>query len=429
MTHFQSVRVRVSGTSYSVRALMTFSTVSRSRLSVEVDVEGWSVALSVSVCSEQLILRGLFGSAQKVIQRIIKQSSSVSEAISAVEFSISRGIEPDATSYSFLIRQLVASGETQMAEDIYVYCILKRGIEPKDQSLLNSMAICYCNLGKLEEAKLLFDKLLDMKLRPCSSTCTALIKGFCGQHIILDGFDVFVVAVDAGVSLSFSCYNRLVDGLCHRGFLDEALYVFDIMCERGVTPNVHLFKTLVLSLCKRGRVEEAELLSMDMESYGFVLDKVMYTTLINGYSKNKKMKMAMRMFIRMLKLGCAPDKYTYNTLMHGFFNLGMLDKGWVLHQQMAEFGLEPDAVSYQIMIGKYCKDHKVDCALMLLNNMIQCNVAPSVHSYTALIAALCKENRLAEVDVLYNKMLDNGLVPDHVLFFTLVNNLPRGYHV
>ncbi|XP_070025813.1 pentatricopeptide repeat-containing protein At5g62370-like [Nicotiana sylvestris] len=266
--------------------------------------------------AKQLILRGLFVSAQKVIQRIIKQSSSVSEAISAVEFSISRGIEPDATSYSFLIRQLVASGETQMAEDIYVYCILKRGIEPKDQSLLNSMAICYCHLGKLEEAKLLFDKLLDMKLRPCSSTCNALIEGFCGQHSILDWFDVFVVAVDAG----------------------------------------------------RGRVEETEL-SMDMESYGFVLDKVMYTTLINGYSKNKKMKMAMR--------------------------------GWVLHQQMAEFGLEPDA----------------------------CNVAPSVHSYTALIVALYKENRLTEVDVLYNKMLDNGLVPDHVLFFTLVKNHPRGSEI
>ncbi|XP_055827219.1 pentatricopeptide repeat-containing protein At5g62370-like [Solanum dulcamara] len=201
------------------------------------------------------------------------------------------------------------------------------------------------------------------------------------------------------------------------------------MCDRGVPPTVHLFKTLVLSFCKRGRVEEAQLLSMDMESYGFVLDKVMYTTLINGYSKNQKMKRAMMVFLRMLKLGCEPDKYTYNTLINGFTNLGMFDEGWVLRQQMVEFGLEPDAVSYQITIVKYFKDHKVYFALMLLDDINQCNGAPSVHSYTALISALYKENQSAKVDYLYRKMLYTGLVPDDVLFFTLINNHPKGTEI
>ncbi|KAJ8536675.1 hypothetical protein K7X08_035076 [Anisodus acutangulus] len=374
--------------------------------------------------AEQLIACRLLNSAQKVIQRIIKQSSS----LSAVEFSISLGVDPDPTTYAFLIRQLVTSGETHKAEVVYIEYTLNRGIEP-NHSVLNSMVICYCNLGKLDEAKLLFDRLVDLKWTPCSSACNELVKGFCSQDKILDGFDVFVEAINAEVLLGFGCYNKLVDGLCYRGYLDDAIYVFDVLCDRRVMPTVHLFKTFVFSSCKRGRVEEAQLLSMEMESYGFVLDKVMYTTLINGYSKNQKMKTAMMVFLRMLKLGCEPDKYTYNTLINGFLNLGVFDKGWVLHQQMVEFGLEPDVVSYQIMIGKYCKHHKADCALVLFNNMIQCNVAPSVHSYAALISALYKENRLAEVDDLCNKMLDNGLVPDHVMFFTLISNHPRGSEI
>ncbi|PHT52973.1 hypothetical protein CQW23_07435 [Capsicum baccatum] len=378
--------------------------------------------------AENLILRGLFDSAQKVIRRIINQSSSLSEALSAVEFSISRGVEPAETSYGFLIRQLVTSGETQKAEVVYEDCILKRGIE-LNHSLLNSMVICYCNLGKLDEAKLLFEKLLDLKLVPCSRSCNELIKRFCGVDRFLDGFDVFVDADNADVLLSFGCYSKLVDGLCFRGYISDALYVLDVLCDRGLPPTVHLFKILVVSLCKRGRVEEAHLLSMEMESYGFVLDKVMYTTLINGYSKIQKMTTAMMVFFRMMKLGCGPDMYTYNTLINGFMNLGMFDKGWVLHEQMVQFGLEPDAVSYQIMIVNYCKYHKVDCALTLLDGIIQCNVAPSVHSYTALISALYKENRLTEVDDIYRKMMCTGLVPDHVLFFTLISNYPRGSEI
>ncbi|XP_060210797.1 pentatricopeptide repeat-containing protein At5g62370-like [Lycium barbarum] len=174
--------------------------------------------------------------------------------------------------------------------------------------------------------------------------------------------------------------------------LSEAITTLEFSISLGVEPMVHLLKTLALSLCKKGRVEEAQQLCMVMESYGFVLDKVMYTALINGHSKNRDMKMAMMVFLRMLKLGCEPDKYTYNTLINGFINLGMFDKVRVLHQQMVEFGLEPDGVSYQILICKYCKDHKVDRVLVL-----------------------------AEVD----KMMDNGLVPDHVMFFTLINNNPR----
>ncbi|KAM3301751.1 hypothetical protein P3S67_016253 [Capsicum chacoense] len=226
--------------------------------------------------AENLILRGLFDSAQKVIRRIINQSSSLSEALSAVEFSICRGVEPAETSYAFLIRQLVTSGETQKAEVVYEDCILKR--------------------------------------------------------------------------------DRFLDGLM-------------------------------------------------------------------------KMTTAMMVFFRMMKLGCEPDKYTYNTLINGFMSLGMFDKGWVLHGQMAQFGFEPDAVSYQIMIVNYCKDHKVDCALTLLDDIIQCNVAPSVHSDTALISALYKENRLTKVDDIYRKMIYTGLVPDHVLFFTLISNHPRGSEI
>ncbi|CBI24516.3 unnamed protein product, partial [Vitis vinifera] len=224
--------------------------------------------------------------------------------------------------------------------------------------------------------------------------------------------------------------KRLIDGLCDKGHVDEAFYMFDTMRERtGLPATIHLYKTLFYGLCRQERVEEAELFVGEMESEGHFIDKMMYTSLIHGYCRGKKMRTAMRVFLRMLKMGCDPDTYTYNTLIHGFVKLGLFDKGWILHNQMSEWGLQPNVVTYHIMIRRYCEEGKVDCALTLLSSMSSFNLTPSVHSYTVLITALYKENRLVEVEELYKKMLDIGVVPDHVLFFTLMQKQPKGHEL
>ncbi|KAK6155851.1 hypothetical protein DH2020_010099 [Rehmannia glutinosa] len=365
--------------------------------------------------ADQLIGRGLVSSAQKVIQRLISQSYSIPEAISAADFAFSRGMELDLVSYGFLIRRFVISGEASMAEALYMDCIVGKGLKP-NRKLLNYMIICYCKLGKLKEAKLYFDRLIELEVRPWVSACNAIIKGFIMQDRISEAYDCFCeISAASDTVLDFACYNRLVNGLCDRGFLDEGLHVFDVMIEHGVPPTVHVCKSLIISFCKWGRVEEAEILSTEIESYGFVVDKFMYTYLINSYCKGRKMKMAMRLFMRMLKMGYEPDNYTYNTLIHGFINLGMFSKGWLLHNMMVSSGLKPDLVTYQLMLNKYCRDEKVDCALMLLNDMLDVILFPMC------IATLSYLLHYAR-----NKNWRNGVVPDHVLFFTLVKNHPEG---
>ncbi|KAL3837897.1 hypothetical protein ACJIZ3_022488 [Penstemon smallii] len=372
--------------------------------------------------AEQLINRGSLSSAQKVIQRLISQCSSIPEAISAVDFAFAKGMDLDLVSYGCLIRKLVISGEAPMAKAVYLDCVVGKGLEP-DQKLLNSMIICYCKIGELDEAKSCFDRLFKLNFMPWIGSCNAIIKAFFAQDRVLESYKCFCEISDVSdVVLDFSCYNKLVDKLCHKGFLDEGLRVFDVMIDKGVPPTLHLCKSVVIGFCKWGHVEEAEILCTEIESYGFVMDKYMFTYLINAYCKGRKMKMAMRLFIRMLKMGYDPDNYTYNTLIHGFVNLGMFSKGWFLHNKMSK----PNSVTYQIMLNKYCTQKKVDCALKLLDDMIQSNMAPNIHCYTSLIAALCKEQRWEEVNSLYHKMIDNGVVPDHVLFFILVKNLPGG---
>ncbi|KAD4982596.1 hypothetical protein E3N88_19267 [Mikania micrantha] len=322
--------------------------------------------------------------------------------------------------------RLVNAGDLNLAENLYIDRVLKQGLKP-DASLLNSMMICYCKLGKIKEENDHVEKLLGMT---CYSArhFSELIGEVFDQNRLTDAYDYCVRINDAAIFLAVSCYNMLIAGLSFRGYVDEALHVFDIMLERGVLPVCHLWKSLVFGFCKTGRVEEAELLSIEMESHGFFVDKVMYTSLINGYCKNRKVKMGMRLFYKMLKMGCQPDTYTYNTLMHGLVNFGFFDKIWVLHTHMIELGLEPDVLTYQIMINKFCKENKVDCALALFSSMCGRGLIPNVHCYTSIIPTLYKESRM-EVDEICQKMLDSGVIPDQVMFFKLVKEYPKGYEL
>ncbi|PON52280.1 Tetratricopeptide-like helical domain containing protein [Trema orientale] len=376
--------------------------------------------------AEQLIRRGLLSSAQQVIQRLVSHSSSVSDAIWVANFGIERGLDLGLGTYGALIKKLVGSGQHQLAEVLYHENVRSRGIDP-DPLILTHMVICFCTLGKLEEASFHLSRLLMKSCAPCKATCNSLLQELYDREMILDAFDFFVWISNARVFLGFWC-NRLIDRLCNRGYMDEALQVFDIMREKiGYLPTVHMYKTLFYGFCKRGWVFEAELLFAEMESQGVYIDKTMYTSLISEYCKSKKMKMAMRVLLRMLKTGCEPDNRTCNTLIHGFMKLGLFEKGWVISKQMIELGMQPDVITCGIMISEYCKEGKCDSALMLLNTMVGCNVTPSVHCYTVLINALHRENRFMEIDELYESMLNSGVVPDHVLYFTLLRNYPKGH--
>ncbi|KAK3040077.1 hypothetical protein RJ639_027803 [Escallonia herrerae] len=319
--------------------------------------------------ADKLIGRGLLSSAQGVIQRVIAQCLSVNDALSVIDFAVNRGIKPNLRIYGALIRKLAFWGETRMAEALYAGNIVNKGIDPEPH-LLNSMIICYCKLEQLEEAKSHFDRLISMKALPGNAVCNLLVRELCSQDRILEAFEYFSKIDDVGIVLHLRSLNTLIDGLCSRGYLDEALHVCNVMHDRGVIPKASLCKSLVLGFCKRGQVEEAELLSTDFESHG-----------------------------------------------------------WILHKQLAEAGLKPDVVTYHIMMCHYCEEQKLDCALMLLDNMRQYGIVPTVHCYTILIAAFHKANNSEELDGLYNMMLDSGVVPDHVLFLTLMKTCPKGHEL
>ncbi|KAL9680538.1 hypothetical protein QQ045_018418 [Rhodiola kirilowii] len=389
------------------------------------DSEPDNKILCISVL-DKLVRRGLTSSAQQMLPRIISHAPSAQDAISVCDYARMRGVPIDVRSYVVLVEKLVAFGEFKLVEGLYLDHLVGSGVE-MDCQLLSCMIVCYCRLGKLEEALECFGRFLDEELLPSEFACQTLLSEFCARGRVLDAFQYFRLIDDLCNNLGFSNFGFIILESCSRGYLDEALYMFDKMQrQNGSYPGARLYKGLVLGFCRAGRLEEAEMLCCEMEENGYSVDKFMYTSVINGYCQKKKMKMALQLFLRMLKTGCEADTCTYNTLIHGFVNSGLFEKVWVLYDQMKASGSPPNVVTYQLMITRYCKEKKLDCAMTVINNMTKMYLTPNVHCFTVLLSALYMENRIVEADELYTKMIDCGVVPDHVLFFTLMKHFPKG---
>ncbi|CAH9116680.1 unnamed protein product [Cuscuta europaea] len=303
---------------------------------------------------EQLIRHGLISLAEKLVQNIVRHSSSVHEAVSAVDFALSRGVELDRKSYGFLIRKLLTCGEAKMAEAVYVDFILNRGIEP-DHFLLNSMVVCYSKLGKLDAAELCMDKMSTLSLQP-----------------------------------SLLAYNSMIWCLCQMGLGNDAISILDQMEATRVKPTVALYDYIIRCLAREKRVLEASKLFDRMHEVGLFPDETVYVTMISGLSKNRQAGAARELFDKMFKYGIRPSHRAYTALINGLVKQNMIQEGHIYLGRMLEDGFMPNAALYTSLIYQFFRKGEIRFALKLVVLMEKSHIKKDVVTHVALVNGVCR---------------------------------------
>ncbi|KAG7014823.1 Pentatricopeptide repeat-containing protein, partial [Cucurbita argyrosperma subsp. argyrosperma] len=212
---------------------------------------------------EQLIRRGLFLPAQQVIQRIVTQSSSISEAISIVDFAAERGLELDLDTHGVFCRQLVYS-RPQLAELLYDKKFTFGGAEP-DASVLDSM---YCQEGKVDFALTILNSMVSCNFSPSLHCYTVLINALHRDDRLEEVSELLRSDVNSAIGLFNKmnvdgcipdevAYNTLLKGLSQGGRLSDALALHMFICS-CLTLARSLSATLShgnLGICNRKNVE------------------------------------------------------------------------------------------------------------------------------------------------------------------------------
>ncbi|XP_023004947.1 pentatricopeptide repeat-containing protein At1g31430 [Cucurbita maxima] len=350
---------------------------------------------------------------------------------------------PDNFTYPFVLKAIGCLRDARKGEKVHGF-VVKTGMVC-DTYVCNSLMDMYAELGKVGNAKKLFDEMP----RRDSVSWNVLISGYVRCRRFEDAVNVFkemqqesnekpgeatvVSTLSActalknlalGVEihnyvrkeLGFTTIinNALLDMYAKCGCLDIARKIFDEMPMR----NVICWTSMISSYINCGDLTEAR----DLFDRSPVRDVVLWTAMINGYVQFNHFDEAVALFREMQFQKVKPDKFTVVALLTGCAQLGALEQGKWIHGYLVENRITMDTVVGTALIEMYSKCGCVDKSLEIFYQLEEKDTT----SWTSMICGLAMNGETGEALKLFTEMELEGAKPDDITFIGVLSACSHG---
>lgn len=264
-----------------------------------------------------------------------------------------------------------------------------------------------------------FDQMLrSYGVSPDTCTYNVLIRGFCKNSMVDEGFRFFKEMASCDCVPDLVTYNTLVDGLCRAGKVKIARNLVNGMtknCE-GLSPNVVTYTTLIRGYCMKQEVDEAFVVLEEMSSRGIVPNMVTYNTLIKGLCEARKLDKMKDVLERMKgNGGFSPDTFTFNTIIHSHCCAGNLDEALKVFESMEKFKVAVDSASYSTLIRSLCQNGDYDMAEKLFDELFGKEILlrklgskPLAASYSPIFQYLCENGKTKKAERVIRQLMKRG---------------------
>lgn len=203
--------------------------------------------------------------------------------------------EPDAWTYTMVIKGLCKAGRLNQATDIQHRLVERKitGIAPNFRVLIGS----YLRIGNIKKAMELWKQVAELGLIEDSGALSGLIEGFCCLNILNVAKGAFLKMWKIGHPPNLLDYNTLMTALCKEGSLEQGRRLLQEMINGNCKPDVASYNIIVDSTLKSGDLEYANSLLLEMLQKGLNPDALTFSILINRFSKLGQMEEAKK-FVR-----------------------------------------------------------------------------------------------------------------------------------
>ncbi|KAK4755629.1 hypothetical protein SAY87_009386 [Trapa incisa] len=316
--------------------------------------------------------------------------------------------------FNSLIRSYGQAGLFQ--ESVKLFENMKAmGVSPSVVTF-NSLFLILLKRGRTNKVKALYDEMLTTYgVHPDTYTFNILIRGFCMNKMVDEGFHFFKKMSRFDVEPDVVTYNILVDGLCREGKVVIASNVVKGMRKksRDLNPNVVTYTTLVRGFCSKGEIDEALKVVQEMIDQGLKPNDVTYNTLVKGLGEAQK-------FGKIKEIldegNFVPDTCTLNTLMHAQCNAGNLCEAIQVFEKMRELKIKPDSASYSIMIRRLTLGGEFKRAEEYFDELLKSGILlsdegckPLVAAYNPIFEYLCRSGQTSKAEKVFRQLLKRGV--------------------
>lgn len=283
----------------------------------------------------------------------------------------------------------------------------------------NSLFVILLQRGRTGMAYELFDEMLKTYgVTPDTFTFNILIKGFCRNSKVDQGFRFFKEMSRVGCEPDVVTYNTLVDGLCRSGKARIAHNVVKGMLKKSVdlNPNVVTYTTLIRGYCGKQEITEALDLLKEMVDRGLKPNEITYNTLIQGLCEAQKLDKIKDILEGTLGGGhFVPDACTFNTLMNAHCSAGNVDEAMKIFKKMAELKVQSNSATYSILIRSFCQMRDFEKAEKLLDELEKKEILlhddgcrPLVAAYNPIFEYLCRNGKTTTAEKVFRQLMKRG---------------------
>ncbi|KAA0052234.1 hypothetical protein IC582_015956 [Cucumis melo] len=330
----------------------------------------------------------------------------------------SRGIvKLEARFFNSLMRNFSRAGLFQ--ESIKVFTIMKsHGVSPSVVTF-NSLLTILLKRGRTNMAKNVYYEMLSTYgVTPDTYTFNILIRGFCMNGMVDDGFRIFNDLPRFGCEPDVVTYNTLVDGLCRAGKVTVAYNLAKGMGKKSVdlNPNVVTYTTLIRGYCAKREIDKALAVFEEMVNQGLKANNITYNTLIKGLCEAQKFEKIKEILEATAGDGTfSPDTCTFNTLMHCHCHAGNLDDALKVFERMSELKIQPDSATYSVLARSLCQGGHYEKAEDLLDKLLERKILlsddsckPLVASYNPIFKYLCENGKTKKAEKVFRQLMRRG---------------------
>ncbi|GMJ06763.1 SLOW GROWTH 2 [Hibiscus trionum] len=302
------------------------------------------------------------------------------------------GFTASQATIASVLRACSGLARIEVGRQIHVH-VLKFDV---DLILNNALLDMYCKSGSLEDAKLVFERLVYKNVISWST----MIGGFARNN---DGHEALS---------QFKSMKRL-------GFTADQATLASVLractglalLEVGKQVHVHVLKfdvDLILNsalldmYCKSGSLEDAKL----------VFERIVYknviswNTMIRGFALNSEGLEALNQFKSMKRAGFTADQATLTNVLRACTGLAVLEVGRQVHVHVLKFDV--DLVLNNALLDMYCKSNSLKDAKLVFERMVHKNVV----SWNTMIGGFALNSDGIEALKLFKIMKRAGFTAD-----------------
>ncbi|XP_006652312.1 pentatricopeptide repeat-containing protein At2g13600 [Oryza brachyantha] len=273
----------------------------------------------------------------------------------------------------------------------------------------NSLITCYEQNGPVDEALVLFVRMMNDGFMPDEVTFASVMSACAGLAMAREGRQVHACMVKSDrLREDMVLNNALVDMYAKCGRTWEARCVFDRMAFRSVVSET----SMVTGYAKSANVEDAQAVFLQMVEKNVIA----WNVLIAAYAQNGEEEEALRLFVRLKRESVWPTHYTYGNVLNSCANLANLPLGQQTHAHVLkegfrfDFGPESDVFVGNSLVDMYLKTGSIDDGAKVFERM----AARDDVSWNAMIVGYAQNGRAKDALHLFERMLCSNERPDSV---------------